>query len=247
VVVDAGENPVGVDGDPQETVVEDGRPGRLDDLHRCRTAVGCRADTQCRHAVAVVRCRVRREPHRAGAGERGEAGAHNALQPFRQLPVRGARLAVYPGDRAARQDVVELHQQRLQPDLVELGVRVGEAGPQRRRGRPQLRLAEQVLGAAVALLHRRLAGVGAAVVLEVQLAAPHRRVRVLGLGVGEELRRRPDGDPRRAVEIGHPPGPFEHLPGRPAAAVAVPERQQRMARAAVLGEVRHTVGQVTPG
>ena len=46
-----------------------------------------------------------------------------------------------------------------------------------------------------------LRGVGAAVDLQVELAGPHRRVGVLGLGLLEEGARRLDGDPRGAFEV----------------------------------------------
>ena len=61
--------------------------------------------------------------------------------------------------------------------------RVVDRRPVTRPWRPELGLAQQVLAAAVALLGPGLAGVGAAVQLEVHLATPDRRVGILGLGL----------------------------------------------------------------
>ena len=147
-------------------------------------------------------------------------------------------LAVHPRDRRAGQDVVELVQQHDPPESSSFFGRVVQQPADSRRRRPQLRLAQQVLRAAVALLHRGLRGVGAAVDLQVELARPHRRVGVLRLGSLEERRRRLDRDDRRAREGRGPSRAGEHLPSRPAAAVAVPERHQRPGRGALSRKLR---------
>ena len=51
-------------------------------------------------------------------------------------------------------------------------------------------------------------------------------------------------DPRRALQVAQPPGLLQHLPGRAAAAVAVAERQQRPGAAALVGVVAHGVRQL---
>ena len=76
--------------------------------------------------------------------------------------------------------------------------------------------------------------------LEVQLAPPHRDGRArrgLGLDVVEEPVGRAELEAGHAVEVGHAAGPLDHLPRRPAAAVAVAERHQRPVAPAVLVEV----------
>ena len=147
--------------------------------------------------------------------------------------VRRLGVGVDPRDRGSGQDVVELLGEHLPPQLVDVG-----RDPA--RGRPQLDLAEQLLASAVAELGADLARQRAAVGLEVQLAAPHGHGRAemdLALDVVEELRRRTDLDPWRAVEVGQPACTFEHLARRTTAAVAVAERHQRPVAPPVLGEV----------
>ena len=163
--------------------------------------------TRCgrRRAPAPARRRParrrRRRPRRAsavaGVGERGAAGRDRGAACRRCAASSSAAIAgvgrlgvgVHPGDRRARDDVVELLGQHLAPEVVE---RRADRAPTGGR-RPQLGLAQQPLAAAVAELRAQLAGERAAVGLEVQLAAPHRHRRAagdLGLDVVEELGRR---------------------------------------------------------
>ena len=69
-------------------------------------------------------------------------------------------------DRRAREDVVELLQEQQLPEPVELGARIVAA----RGGGEELRVVKRDLRAPVAALRPRLRRVGAAVVLEVELA-----------------------------------------------------------------------------
>jgi hypothetical protein len=93
---------------------------------------------------------------------------------------------MHPPDRRPGQDVVELLEQDELPKLAEPRVRIVGTGPHRGRSAPQLRLAQQMLAAPVALLGLRLRRVRPTVQLQVQLADPHGRVRVVGFGLGEE-------------------------------------------------------------
>ncbi len=122
---------------------------------------------------------------------------------------------------------MELQQQHLAPGVVQHVVRVRTPRPQRRHARPQLGLEEQLLAAPVALLHPVLRGVRRAVPLQVELAAPDRRLGQLGPGTGEEDVRMLPGHPRAALQVGQPASPGDHLAGGPAAAVAPPGRRQR--------------------
>jgi hypothetical protein len=74
------------------------------------------------------------------------------------------------------------------------------------------------------------------VTFEVELAHPHRRIPVFGLGPLEERGRALDPHPGRAVQVGDAVGLGEHLSGRAAATIAVTKRQQGSARPALVGE-----------
>ena len=91
---------------------------------------------------------------------------------------------------------MELDEQDVPPDFLQFLVRVGQAPRYQCGGGPQLRLAHQVLTAAVPLLDLDLARERPAVQLEVKLARPHGRVNVLGVGSFKKLRRRLDYDLR---------------------------------------------------
>ena len=85
---------------------------------------------------------------------------------------------VGPVDARAGDDVVELVEQQQLPRLVERGggIRAPVARRARRGDRPQLGRAQRLLVAAVGPLDRAVRRVGAPVVLEVELADPHRQV-----------------------------------------------------------------------
>ena len=129
---------------------------------------------------------------------------------------------------------MELVEQDVPPDLFQLVVRVREPTGHHGRGRPQLCLSQQVLAAAVALFDLDLARDRAPVQLEVELAGPDRRVRVLGQSGGEELGRGFDRDLRRPVEVRQATGSFHHLPGRP--------RPRRRSQRALANGCRNRLG-----
>ncbi len=181
-------------------------------------------------------------PGGAGA-QRGDRLGGQRLQFLGDTRVFGLGLAVHPGDRGARQDVVELVEQDGLPEPVELLVRVPVAGRVQggRRG-PQLGLAQLVFAAPVALLGAGLGGVGGTVQLQVELADPDRRVLVLGAGLGEEGIRVLDLDPRGAFQVLQASGALHDLAGGAATSVAPAERGQRPGRGALLGVVADRAG-----
>src|SRR5262245_59145314 len=83
--------------------------------------------------------------------------------------------------------------------------------------------------------------------LEVELNGPDRSVRIFLFGLPEELCRRLDGDARRSVQITEPCRAGEHLAGRTAAAVAVPERRQGPRTHRLVREVAHGVRELRAG
>lgn len=102
-------------------------------------------------------------------------------------------------DPRARQDVVELVEEQQLPQPFELSARVvaGE-DPE------ELDVVERLLAAAVPTLDARLRGVGAAVVLEVELSEHGRvgpRLRLEGV---EELAGACQGRPREPLQVGGP-------------------------------------------
>jgi hypothetical protein len=134
-------------------------------------------------------------------------GRHEPLQVLGHPGVGGLGFLVDPGDRAPRQDVVELMEEHGGPRIGQgpvgiLGARVDRGG-----GCPQLGLAQQVLAAPVTGLGAGLARVGAPMLLEVELPRPHRRIGVLGLGRPEERRGGLDRHPGRALEVPQAVGP----------------------------------------
>ncbi len=147
-------------------------------------------------------------------------------------------LGVDPGDRRARENVVELQRQELTPQVIDAR-RPGE-----RRG-PQLELSEQALATTIAELGPQLARQGPPVGLEVELTPPdrdRRSGRRLAFDLGEEPGRCPDLDAGRTVEIGHAAGSFDHLDRRPATPVAVTERRQRPLAPSVFPEALARLG-----
>ncbi len=155
-----------------------------------------------------------------------------------QLLVDGGELRlgvlVDPGDRRARQDVVELLGQHPLPQVVDIG------GPPERR-RPEFGLDQQALASTVAELGLELARQRAPVHLEVQLTAPHRH-RGAAVGVTfdalEHRRRSVHLQGCSRVDPREPASALEHLAGRATATVAVTEGHQRVRAPAVVLEVR---------
>ena len=142
---------------------------------------------------------------------------------------------------------MELLQQHRVPGLFQRVVGVGGAGAYRRRGGPQLGLTQQVLAAPVAGLGAGLAGVGAAVELQVQLPGPDRRVRQLRLGRLEEAFRAGEPHRRRALQVRGARRGRQHLPRGPAAAVAPAERHQGGVPEALLAVAALRPGQFPAG
>ncbi len=128
---------------------------------------------------------------------------------------------------------MELLQQELAPGVVEL--RAGEpvVGRVGRRA-PQLRLVQQDLRPAVGVLGAPLTGVGAAVVLEVELLLPDRRlVEILrrqhrALDRREERFGRALLDPGHPRQVAEPPPGLQHPAGRAAAPVAPAEEIEQV-------------------
>ena len=161
------------------------------------------------------------------SGEGVERRGRHRSGPAGDLGQLGLGLLGHPPDRRPGQDVVELVGEEQPPGGAELGRGVEAARPTRQRRRPQLGRLERRLPLAIAPLDGRLAGERAPVLLQVQLAGPHRERRRVGFDGGEEGRRRLEGDGGNAVERTDPLGRLEHLPGGAAAAVAVAEGVDR--------------------
>ena len=92
-----------------------------------------------------------------------------------QRRVARQALVVYPLDRRAGQDVVELVEQHLLPDRLQPRRRVGGAGQRRGQHGGPLQLAQRQLHPAVVPLVARLGGERALVPLQVELARPRWR------------------------------------------------------------------------
>ena len=120
-----------------------------------------------------------------------------------------------------------------------------EPGRLARHRREQLGVVQRPLGAAARALGPRLARVGAAVVLEVELAHDLRPVRLRQLA--EERLGVADRRARHALQIRDPRQRLEHLRRRPAAAVAPAEHQQRSRRPLVVLEVARRPAQLGHG
>ena len=150
----------------------------------------------------------------------------------------GLGVVVHPGDGRARQDVVELLDQHLLPQVVEC---IGHRSRHRSAsGPPQLGFAQQPFAPAVAQLGVDLTGERAAVHLEVQLATPLRHRCPgggLGLNSSEEVVGGANGQGGHTVEVGHATGPLQHLAGGAAATVAVAKRHEGVTAPVVVREV----------
>ena len=153
-----------------------------------------------------------------------------------QRLVHAAGLFVEFADRRAGQDVVELHEQQVFPEAVEGGLVELVAALPASDAEP-LEVVQADLVLAVGPLDPGLGGVGAAVEFEVELAVPDGQGRGLGLDLLDEVAdlavaelRQPGG--RRVVR--QPLAGLEHQFRRPAAAVAPAEREQALARDALL-------------
>ena len=220
------DEPTLVDDDVQDVVVQHDLAGALGGAHR-PGGRGGRGGAERRNTIDRERRGI--EFDHLGPIAIGQRLQRRVDQRFELNGDQGVvrlGLPMDPGDRAARQDVVELLQQHQFPDPLERVVWIGEQATRRRRGRPQFRLAQQMFAASVALLGLGLRGVRPAVDLQVQLTGPHRCIGILLLGAFEELGRRLHPDAWRPFEISRPAGPADHLPGRPTPAVAPAERHQ---------------------
>src|ERR1019366_6194043 len=187
-----------------------------------------------RRRVETESCRRRTGGLVAGFSERSDRLVDDFLQFLGDARVVGLGHLVYPGDRGARQDVVELLQQDNAPDLCEALVGVSSTRPDICGGGPQFGLAQQVLAAPVARFGPCLGRVGAAVELEVQLARPYRWVRVVAFRVLKEGERGTQSDSGRAFQGLGPGRCREHFARRTAPAVAVPEGNERHVGCALL-------------
>ena len=83
--------------------------------------------------------------------------------------------------------------------------------------------------------------------LQVELARPHRSVRVFRLCGPEERVGISYDDAGRSFEVPQPPSPFQHLAGWATPTVAVSEGQQGSGPATLVGKVSNGVRQLLPG
>ena len=148
--------------------------------------------------------------------------AHGVCHPL-NFGILIQRVHIHLADTAAGDDVVELVETDQPPGLGEgfagvgvVGVEVaGEAGQ-------EFGVVQGELGLAVGAFAAALGGVGAAVVLQVQLAVPGGQVGAAGcFQVAEEVAGGALAGLRQAGEARHRTQVFEHFAGRAAAAVAV--------------------------
>src|SRR5205085_4266467 len=102
------------------------------------------------------------------------------------------RVLVDEPDRRAGEDVVELLEEQQLPEPLELGTRIFAAAGDRE----QLGVVQPLFGPAVAALDEGLRRIGAAVVLEIELADDDGSRAGLGLERLEELPRRGDARAR---------------------------------------------------
>ena len=177
----------------------------------------------------------------AFTGESFKAACNDALRGIDDGLQTLARLVVHPSDRGAWEHVVELHHQKLLPEFAKCVTGVGHALLQVGPDRPDLGLAQQDLRAAMQLFDLSLGGQGPAVVLQVELAGPQRRV---GSAGGFEERR-----DRAVLQPGQPEGVIEeldaggHLPGRASPAVAESVEEQTLVDA-LLGHLGPGLGEL---
>ncbi|SHT97597.1 Uncharacterised protein [Mycobacteroides abscessus subsp. abscessus] len=131
---------VGVEGSGNSPVVQPESARRRGGSDRARPiGDGC---AQRGHPIASVWRGIEDQLPSARTRQGSGRGFDDGLKSVGDRRVVALGVLVHPGDGAAGQDVVELLQQHQLPDLVELGVRVFEAGAHRGRGRPQLGLAQ---------------------------------------------------------------------------------------------------------
>ena len=200
----------GVDGGPPERgdLDEAGSAGQVDGL-----AAPERRRVEDDHRLGHI-------PGVDGGGEGVERRRGHGCGPPLDVGQLGFGLLGHPPDRRSGKDVVELVGEQEPPGALQFARRRG-GGPG--GGRPQLRRLQRRLALAVSPLDAGLAGERPPVLLEVEVTDPYRQRRRIGFDGGEEGRRRLEGQNRGTVEVTDPPGRLEHLPGRPAAAVAVTE------------------------
>ncbi len=112
------------------------------------------------------------EPGRVDRGGEGvEGGAGHGRRPALDLGQLRFGLLGYPADRRPGEDVVELVGEQEPPGGLQLD---GHPGGGAGRGGPQLGRLEGRLALAVAPLDGGLAGEGTPVLLQVEVADPHR-------------------------------------------------------------------------
>ncbi len=139
---------------------------------------------------------------------------------------------------------MELLKQHQAPESFEFGRRIACAGTDRSGGAPQFRFPQQMLAAPVAALGIGLAGVGAAVEFKVHFPHPDGEVRIVRLGAGEEVRGRAEPHLGGSFQVRGAARRCQHFTGGAAAAVAITEREQGHAAAAVVPVVALGVREV---
>ena len=251
-VDEAAQPPVGSEHRAQVRVLEGDRavvlPARRDAVVRLRHDPALAARGQLGERQSPVRPCHHRAPRRPAdrdwhVARRPEHTGRDGVGAGDDGVEVGAGAHVDLRDARAGQDVVELVEQQDAPQPVELRLPAAVAAQRVER----LRILQRPLAAPVAALHRGLRRVRAAVVLEVELAHDRPQIPRVGREVVEERIRRPQLRLRQPGEVAHPPQPLEHLRGRPAAAVAVAEDQQRVARARMILVRRHGAAQLGHG
>lgn len=171
-------------------------------------------------------CRVEQELGVARAEEGLGSLNDDCLEVAGDRQIVAFGVLVDPGNGAAGEDVMELLEEDKLPKPLELTGRilVGLALADGRGGTPQFRFAQEVLAVPVALLGLGLAGVGSPVHLKVHLAHPHRQLRVLGLGLDEEVLGGAQPDLGRTFQVRSAARRRDHFARGSASAVAVTER-----------------------
>ncbi len=188
------EQTIPVDGRANESVEQLETVGVLADERPA--AISFDGAAQCLSRAYGIGTGVEADRRITRPGKKVEALGDEPLEGHGEFRVVPLGFAMHPGDRRARQDVVELLQKHRVPGLLERVVGILDAEPHVRECRPQFRLSQEVFAATIATLGLRLRGVGSAMELEIQLALPHRTIRVLRLGRLEELPRPTHGHPR---------------------------------------------------
>ncbi len=167
-------------------------------------------------------------------GNRRQGAIPHLFADLAHLGVLPLRLGVDRADAAAGDDIVELVEADQLPRPVQLSmgvviVRIEQGG----QDGQEFGIVQEKLALAIGTLVAALGGVGAAVVLQVELAVPGRQaVSDLGFQLAKELPHFAALDLRRGGETPHLADVLQHLPRGTAAAVAVAERHQQRRRQA---------------